>query len=75
MHDRTMNAALGAFVVALLLQLPLAAQTGQKNEDSAKPLETGTFHGKVHSTSGRATYNRSGHDLQDEGRKTISAPL
>ena len=24
-------------------------------EGNAKPLETGTFHGKVHSTSGRAT--------------------
>lgn len=32
MHERTMNAALGAFVVALLLQLPLAAQTGRKTK-------------------------------------------
>lgn len=55
MHNRTMNAALSVFVLALLSQLPLAAQSGQKAEDGAKPLETGTFHGKVHSTSGRAT--------------------
>jgi Electron transfer DM13 len=34
-------------------------------QDTAKALETGTFHGKVHSTSGRATI------YQEEGRKRI----
>jgi hypothetical protein len=34
-------------------------------QDTAKTLETGTFHGKVHSTSGRATI------YQEEGGKRI----
>jgi len=55
MHHRTMKAALSALILALLWQAPLGAQNEPKHEDSAKPIETGTFHGKVHSTSGRAT--------------------
>jgi hypothetical protein len=43
--------ALAALAVAFLCQAPLHAQDPAK----AKTLETGTFHGKVHSTSGRAT--------------------
>lgn len=43
--------ALASLVLALGL-LPLHAQTG------AQTLETGTFHGQVHSTSGRATIYR-----------------
>jgi hypothetical protein len=31
------------------------AQDSMKHEDKTKTLETGTFHGKVHKTSGRAT--------------------
>ena len=43
--------ALAALAVAFLCQSPLHAQDAAK----AKTLETGSFHGKVHSTSGRAT--------------------
>jgi len=32
-----------------------SAQESAKSSDAAKTLETGTFHGKVHKTSGRAT--------------------
>ena len=39
--------------VVLALGLPLAHA-----QSSAKTLETGTFHGKVHNTSGRATIYR-----------------
>ncbi len=46
-----MAGALASLVLALGL-LPLHAQTG------AQTLETGTFHGQVHSTSGRATIYR-----------------
>jgi Electron transfer DM13 len=41
--------ALTALAVALLCQVSVHAQ------EKAKTLATGTFHGKVHSTSGRAT--------------------
>ena len=34
------------------------AKDNMKTEGEAKTLETGTFHGKVHSTSGRATIYR-----------------
>ncbi len=43
--------ALAALAVAFLCQAPVHAQ----DQSKAKTLETGTFHGKVHSTSGRAT--------------------
>src|SRR6201993_2323050 len=42
--------ALATLAVTLGLQPSVSAE-----ESSAKTLETGTFHGKVHSTSGRAT--------------------
>jgi len=42
--------AVATLAVAFGLHSPAQAQ-----ESSAKALETGTFHGKVHSTSGRAT--------------------
>jgi Electron transfer DM13 len=47
--------ALAALVVALGLQPSVHAQDNMKNENGVKTLETGTFHGKVHQTSGRAT--------------------
>lgn len=47
-----------ALVFTFGLQLSVHAQ------DKAKTLETGTFHGKVHSTSGRAT-------VYEEGGKRI----
>jgi Electron transfer DM13 len=45
--------ALAAIVTALGLQSSTYAQDRAKQQ--AKTLETGTFHGKVHQTSGRAT--------------------
>ncbi|MGB6941776.1 MAG: hypothetical protein WBE37_05240 [Bryobacteraceae bacterium] len=42
--------ALATMAFALALQPSVNAKEG-----NAKILETGTFHGKVHSTSGRAT--------------------
>jgi len=44
-----------ALVVAFGLQSSVHAQDNMKQENNAKALETGTFHGKVHKTSGRAT--------------------
>ena len=49
--NRKMVSALTALAVAFLCQVPAHAQ----DHSEAKTLETGTFHGKVHSTSGRAT--------------------
>jgi hypothetical protein len=53
---------IAAAFAALTLALGLQAYAqdsmnhdGMKHEDQPKTLETGTFHGKVHSTSGRAT--------------------
>lgn len=45
--------ALVAILAVVILQSPTYAQEGAKQQ--AKTLETGTFHGKVHQTSGRAT--------------------
>ncbi len=45
--------ALATLAFTLVLQTSLNAQGG-----NAKTLATGTFHGKVHSTSGRATIYR-----------------
>jgi hypothetical protein len=47
--------ALFVVAVALAMQSSVCAQDSMKHENSAKTLETGTFHGKVHETSGRAT--------------------
>ena len=41
------------------------AQDSMKHESGAKTLETGTFHGDVHKTSGRATI------YQEEGGKLV----
>ena len=48
-------AALAALVIAFVLQSPVYGQDNMKQENATKTLETGTFHGKVHQTSGRAT--------------------
>jgi hypothetical protein len=45
-----MQVLLGVAVLGLSLQAGIQAQDGK-----GKIVETGTFHGKVHSTSGRAT--------------------
>jgi hypothetical protein len=47
--------ALFIVAVALAMQSSVYAQDSMKHENSVKTLETGTFHGKVHQTSGRAT--------------------
>jgi hypothetical protein len=47
-----------AFVLLMLTfgsQLTAGAQENTKHDDKVKTLATGTFHGKVHQTSGRAT--------------------
>jgi len=41
--------------VAFGSQLRVSAQESTKSDNKAKTLATGTFHGKVHQTSGRAT--------------------
>jgi hypothetical protein len=46
---------LAALALAFGLQSPAHAQDNMKHENTAKAIETGTFHGKVHQTSGRVT--------------------
>jgi hypothetical protein len=41
--------------IAIALILAIAGLEHASAQGKAEPLETGTFHGKVHSTSGRAT--------------------
>lgn len=50
--------ALALAALALALGPQTYAKDNMKAEGQAKTLETGTFHGKVHSTSGRATVYR-----------------
>ncbi len=47
--------ALVALTFTFAMQATVYAQDSMKHEDKTKTLETGTFHGKVHKTSGRAT--------------------
>jgi len=47
--------ALALAALAFALGPQAYAQDSMKHEGQAKTLETGTFHGKVHNTSGRAT--------------------
>jgi hypothetical protein len=58
--------ALAAIVTALGLQSSAYAQASAKQQ--AKTPETGTFHGKVHQTSGRATI------YQEENGKLVLLP-
>jgi hypothetical protein len=48
-------AALFVVAVILAMQSSIHAQSSTNQENGAKTLATGTFHGKVHQTSGRAT--------------------
>jgi Electron transfer DM13 len=57
--------ALFVVAVALAMQSSSHAQNSMNHENSAKTLATGTFHGKVHQTSGRATI------YQDQDGKLI----
>ena len=54
---RNVKAALALATLAFTfgLQASVHAQDSMKHDNKAKTLETGTFHGKVHKTSGRAT--------------------
>jgi electron transfer DM13 len=47
--------ALAALAFTFGLQPSVHAQDNMKHEGETKTLETGTFHGKVHKTSGRTT--------------------
>ena len=47
--------ALAALAFTFGLQPSVHAQDNMKHEGETKTLATGTFHGKVHNTSGRAT--------------------
>jgi len=58
-HNVKRVLALAALALTFGLQAAVHAQ------DTAKTLETGTFHGKVHSTSGRATI------YQEQGGKLV----
>jgi len=52
--------AVAVLAPAVSFQTPAFARVNTQQENTAKTLATGTFHGKVHSTSGRATiYQKS----------------
>lgn len=57
---RTIKLALlsGLLALAFGMQPSASAQESSKSDNAAKTLATGTFHGKVHETSGRATIYR-----------------
>ena len=46
---------LAALALTSGMQALVYAQDSMKHERKAQTLQTGTFHGKVHKTSGRAT--------------------
>jgi hypothetical protein len=50
--------AIVLLTIAFAALLPGSAQESPKSDNAAKTLATGTFHGKVHKTSGRATVYR-----------------
>ena len=52
---RTTKILLTLATMAFAFAASVYAQDAMKQEGKAKTLATGTFHGKVHSTSGRAT--------------------
>ena len=57
---RNVKAALALVTLAFTFGLlaSVHAQDSMKHDNKAKTLETGTFHGNVHKTSGRATIYR-----------------
>jgi hypothetical protein len=57
---RNIKTLLALATLAFTFGAPVYAQDGTKNEEKAKTLETGSFHGKVHGTSGRATIYEEG---------------
>jgi hypothetical protein len=58
--------ALTGLTFALGLRPSVYAQDNMKHENGVKTLETGTFHGKVHQTSGRATIYK-----EEDGRLVL----
>jgi hypothetical protein len=50
-----LQALLAAAVIGMAFQVGAYGQGAMMQESNNKRVETGTFHGKVHSTSGRAT--------------------
>ena len=52
---RKIKTLLALAALAFTFGAPVYAQDSTKNEEKAKTLETGSFHGNVHGTSGRAT--------------------
>jgi hypothetical protein len=64
---RNVKAALVLATLALTFgsQASAHAQDNMKHENGVKTLETGSFHGKVHQTSGRATI------YQEQGGKLV----
>ena len=47
-------------LASALLALAFGTQPSASAQESSKPVETGTFHGKVHQTAGRATVYQQG---------------
>jgi len=54
-HNIKIALGLAALAFTLGLQPSVHAQDSMKHEGKTETLATGTFHGKVHKTSGRAT--------------------
>ena len=52
---RNIKTLLALAALAFTFGTSAYAQDNMKHEEKAKTLETGSFHGKVHGTSGRAT--------------------
>lgn len=55
LHKIELAAAMAAVALAFGTLPSARAQESSKRDSTAKTLSTGTFHGKVHHTSGRAT--------------------
>jgi hypothetical protein len=54
-RDTKFVVAVFIVAIAFAMQSSVYAQDSMKHDNSVKTLETGTFHGKLHQTSGRAT--------------------
>jgi Electron transfer DM13 len=59
--DKAMLVRINLTLASALLALAFGTQPWASAQESAKPVETGTFHGKVHQTSGRATVYQQGN--------------
>ena len=62
------------FVLITVAFTSQPASNAQESSTKAKTLETGTFHGKVHQTTGRATiYQEASGTRIHPNTKTVSA--